>query len=295
MTRLRPAFALLVATIIAAPVVHAGDETYPIRFKDLGPGEVGSYVVRETSEVDVRVDGARGRNIVHTNVKSSENLTFWEQVHEKPAGEAPTRTTRGYGLARVNVDGEQTILPMEGKRVHIERRGARPTYTIEGVAPVVRRHRDVVEAELTDDVRVAPYLPNRPVRVNELYGFNGKALAAQVAVMAPDVECDLNRIEAKAWLAAVYDHHGRRFGRIISDLRVPVTAITNDGRRIPLVNNELFFVQTTFDICIDGSAHLGTVRSVPYLSVTHQGPLIGVRVVVTGERVTTMSEGAKGN
>lgn len=280
--------ACLTIVITAAPI--RADEAFWIKFKELTAGQTGSYVVLDSSDVDVQVDGLRGRVLVHHHSKIQGSYYFWERIEERRPGEAPLRSLRGYSAAKLNVDGEQTILAMEGKRVQIDRRGARPTYVIEGMTHPVRRQREFVDAELTDDFHVTPYLPNRPVRVNEVYAIDGKPLSTQISVSAPGVELELNRVEARGWLAAVYDNQGHRFGRIVTDVRVPVNAFTNDGARFALVQSERLTLQSTFDICIDGTAHAGTIRTVPHLSVNSQNLRFNVRVVVTGERTVTMGE-----
>ena len=252
MIRPRHIFAYLFVLVVASAPVRAADDAHVIRFKELGPGEISSYVVHETGDVSVRIETARGRSLFPQNVKFNEDLAFWEQVLEKPAAEAPTRTVRGYGTARYALDGEPAVLPMHGKRVTIERRGDQYTYTIDGVRPGPNKHREVLEAEFSDDLRVEPYLPNRPVKVNDVYAINGKPLAAAMGKYS-GIEFDLNHVEARGWLGAVYDHHGRRFGKIIADFRFPVTGVAAEGKLWHMRHGDMTVVQTTFDICIDGS------------------------------------------
>jgi hypothetical protein len=277
------------------PVPAPPDGPYAILFRELGTGEISNYTVRETGEVDVRLETVRGRTLFPQNVKFAEELSFWEQVLEKPPGEAPTRTLRGYGTARYSVDSDHAVLPMEGRRVTIERHGDRYTYAIDGVRPgPVARHREVLEAEFTDDFRVEPYLPTRPVRLNEVYAFNGRPLAASISKYS-GIEFDLNRVEARGWLVAVYDHQGRRYGRVIADLRVPVTAVSVDGSRLGVRYGDNIILQTTFDICIDGTARAGTVRTVTHLTSTTDVPRLAVKVVAAGERIVTITPPAGRN
>lgn len=292
MTRSRPIFVLFVALVITSAPLRAADDVYSIHFKELGPGEVSSYVVRETGEVNVRIETARGRSLFPQTVRFSEDLSFWEQVLEKPAGEAPTRTLRRYGTARYNQDGEEAILPLEGKRVTIERRGDQYTYTIDGVRPGLSKHREVLEAEFTDDLPVQPYLPGRPVRINEVYAINGKPLAAALAKYS-GMEFDINHVEARGWLAAVYNHHGRRFGRIVADFRFPVTGVTVEGKLFAMRHGDMTILQTTFDVCIDGSARIGTARTVTQINTSTEGLRLAVRVTATGERTVTILEAAR--
>jgi hypothetical protein len=286
----RPIFAFFVALVITAPLVHAGDDaSYLLRFKELGNGEVSYYTVRETGEVNVHIDTWRGGKLFPSNGKISEDLAFWEQVLDRPAGEAPIRVMRGYSTARYTEDGETHVLPMQGKRVSIDRHGDHYTYNIDGGPRRPLRHREVIEAEFTDDYRVEPYLPKHPVRINEVYAINGKPLAASVAKYS-GMEFDMNRVEARGWLVSVYDNQGRRFGRVIADLRFPVTSVMASGKRMGMGYNDMMVLQTTFDICIDGSARVGTARTVTSFNATSAAALLAVKVITTGERTVTIQE-----
>jgi hypothetical protein len=290
MTASRPIAALFVALVITGPLVHAGDgASYLLRFKELGNGEVSYYSVRETGEVNFRIETFRGGRLFPSTVKMSEDLAFWEQVLDRPAGEAPVRVVRGYSAARYTEDGETHVLPMQGKRVSIERHGDHYTYNIDGGPRRPLRHREVLEAEFTDDYRVEPYLPKHPVRINEVYALNGKPMAASVAKYS-GMEFDMSRVEARGWLVSVYDNQGRRFGKVVADLRFPVTAVMAEGKRMGMGYNDVMVLQTTFDICIDGSARVGTARTTTHFNATTAAALLAVKVVTTGERTVTIQE-----
>ena len=130
MARLVPA---LLGLVLAIGPLAAADDTYTIKFKELARGDTGYYDIAEKIELFMQVNNAGGDKIYEVSVKGDLKTVFWQRVQEKPADEAPTRLMRGYGEARLKLLGELAVLPVEGKRVNIERKGDKYAYTIDGV------------------------------------------------------------------------------------------------------------------------------------------------------------------
>src|SRR5262249_31442929 len=152
-------------------------ETYTIKFKDLAKGETGFYDIAEKMDFFVQVANAGGEKVVDFSIKGELKTVFWQRVVEKHADNLPTKLLRGYGEARIQILGQTTVLPVEGKRVHIERKGDKAGYAIDGVKEGGGKFEALLRAELDDNLTMSTFLPNRPVKLKESWRFDAKPIA----------------------------------------------------------------------------------------------------------------------
>ncbi|OAI41658.1 hypothetical protein AYO40_02675 [Planctomycetaceae bacterium SCGC AG-212-D15] len=287
------ALALSLVSLVSRTPAWADDETYTIKFKQLAKGETGSYEIRDKGEDHIKVLNASGQAFINESYKYDEKLVFWERVYERPEGELPTRVLRGYGEARMKWDDESLVLPVEGKRVRIERKGDDYTYKIEG-GDDAGKFKDIMAYEFEDDFTMSAFLPDKPVKLKETFRFNGKRLAKGLSKKIKDLQFDVAKTKALGRLTEVYDKDGRKFGKLVSHVEIPLLALLEDGKRLPLRKEDKMIVQVTFDLCIDGSAHVGSVRVIPYASINFkddiEGEKVAVKVVYKAERTVTIKE-----
>ncbi len=289
-------FAPVMFVVVSALPLHADEPTYTIKFKELAKDETGSYEATETGELHVRVlvDGNVATN---ETLKSSEKLVFWEQILERSAGKPPTKVRRGYGAARLTLGDDKIVLPVEGKRVVIERKGNQFTHDIDGVTVVTPKMKRILDGEFATEPAMSSFLPDRPVKLKDSYRFNTKPALAALAKHVEGVDFDLKNVEALGRLSEVYEKDGRQFGKLLTHVEIPAKGLNYDGARINLKKGDKMVLQVSFDICIDGTAHVGTVKVVPYLSLTAvqdvSGQIVNMRMVYKGERNVTIKEMAK--
>lgn len=291
MIRFAP-FAILVVTVcIAAPSRAADDKAYVLRFKELGQGDTGSYVVTQKIETFVQELNAQNIAIYDYKYKRDSKLSFWTR------DEGKGRILRGYGEARATIDGNNEILPLEGKRVTIDWDDKGFTYKIDGVKDVPAKFHKILNYECQEEFTLSTCLPEKAVKLKESWRFDASPLAKWFQQHSKTLEYDVKKVEGLAQLLEVYEKDGRRFGKILQHIELPVLAVTVDGKKKKLAKADKTVIQIHYDCCIDGSVHLGTQKVVDYLSTTtkeaEEGVNFTLKVVSKSERVVTYSEGLK--
>jgi hypothetical protein len=292
MARLVPA---LLGLVLALGSLSAADDTYTIKFKELAKGETGSYDIAEKLDFFVQATSG-GETIVDLSIKGEMKTLFWQRVVEKSADELPTKLLRGYGEARIKIQGETTVLPVEGKRVRVERKGNKYGYAIDGVKEGGGKFDPLLRAELEDSLTMTMFLPTRPVKLKESWRFDGRPIARYLAGRVGEIEFDIRKVDGIGRLTEVYDKDGKPFGRLITYLEIPILSLKAEGKKYAMRNGDKMVVQANFDICMDGSAHIGTVKVVPYISVNTvveaEGQKVSLKVVFKSERTVTIKPGA---
>ena len=93
---LRPvSFAVVIGLFIVASSPAADDDkTYVLKFKELGKGVVGSYVVTQKEDTFIQEFNAQNQAIFDFKYKRDSKLSFWTRYEGKG------RYLRGYGEAR---------------------------------------------------------------------------------------------------------------------------------------------------------------------------------------------------
>jgi hypothetical protein len=284
----------MLALLMLATFVGAADETYTLKFKDLGKGEVGSYDVTENNDLFIRILNSDNVSVFDQKIKIRLKLVFWEKILEKSEGKPTTQTRRGYGESRFTLDKDTTTLPVEGKRVTINRNGGKITFNIDGVNQIDGKQAEMLEREFDDPVNLTPYLPGKPIKVKQTWQFDAKPFANDLAKSIRDISFNVSKAEGIGKLNEVYEKEGRRFGKVTNHIEVPVTAINLPGKRIPLAKSDKLVIQVNYDCCIDGSAHVGSYKSTPYISTTanisEKGTKATIKIVINGDRRVTFSE-----
>lgn len=292
---LRPVLLGVALALLVGPL-SAADDTYTFKFKELGKGDTGSYDIVEKLELFMQVSDAGGEKVVDLSIKGSLKTVFWQRVLEKPEGESPTKALRGYGEARLTMMGETTILPVEGKRMSIERKGGKYGYAIDGVKEGGGKHDGLIRAELEDTLSMSAFLPGKPVKLKESYRFDGKPLGRYLASRMGEVEFDLSKLDGIGRLTEVSEKDGKQFGKLVTYLEIPIRSISGSGKKYLMRKGDKMIVEVNFDVCMDGSAHVGTVKVVPYISINTvvdvEGQKVTVKMVYKGERNVTMKPGA---
>lgn len=296
--RISHTLALVLPLVVLGPAT-AADDTYTIKFKDLARGGTGSYEVSEKLDLYLQVLNTEGEPVFDRTFKGDVKMAFWERIMEKAADEPPTRRMRGYGAARVTIPGEQpVILAVEGQRVTIERKGEKTTYKIDGKQAAPASPFDsLLQQEMEENPSYSQFLPAKPVKLKQSWRIDGKALAAALSKKVQDLEFDLTKVQALGRLTEVYEKDGRRFGKLTNHIEIPIKSLTAKDKKYTLGKDDKMIIQTLYDVCIDGSAHVGTVKVIPYIGIntplTVEGQKVTIKLVLKGERTTTFKEGLK--
>jgi hypothetical protein len=103
-------------------------------------------------------------------------------------------------------------------------------------------------------------------------------------------------MKGTAQLQDIYEKDGRRFGKVIEHIELPVLSLKADGKRKKLAKDDKMVIQVHHDCCLDGSAHVGSMKVVDYLSTTtkeNDGIKYTLKVVFKGERDVSFTEPPK--
>ena len=142
---------------------------------------------------------------------------------------------------------------------------------------------------------MSAFLPDKPVKLKESWRFDGKPLARYLAARVSDIEFDLGKLNAIGRLTEVYEKDGKPFGKLVTGLEIPIKSLNGGGKKFVMTKGDKMIVQVNFDVCMDGSTHVGTVKVVPYISVNTvvdvEGQKVTLKIVYKGERTVTIKPG----
>lgn len=289
----RPGSFAVVMTLLLVSVASAADpdKTYVLRFYELERGAVGSYTV--TSRRDIIVQEINAQNITVSDYKHKREskVAYWTRYEKKG------RVRRGYGEARATIDDKKEVLPLEGKQVIIDWNEKGFTYKIDGVKEVDKKFDNIINFEVQEEFTVSECLPSKAVKVKESWRFDAGPQARWFAQQSKTLEYDVKKVQGIAQLQEIYEKDGRRFGKIVQHIELPILSVTVDGKKKKLAKTDKSVIQIHYDCCLDGSAHIGTAKVIDFLSTTTKetGEDVNytIKVIYKGERIVTFSEGLK--
>jgi hypothetical protein len=285
-------FAIVTTVLLVSAASGADpDKKYVLQFLELDRGAVGSYTVAYRRDIIVQEINSQNITVSDYKYKREAKLAYWTRYENKG------RVRRGYGEARATIDGKKEILPLEGKQVIIDWSDKGFTYKIDGVKEVDKKLENIVRHECAEEFTVSECLPARPVKLKESWRFDASHNAKWFQKQSKTLEYDVGKVQGLAQLLEVYEKDGRRFGKIVQHIELPVLSVTVKGKKKKLAETDKSVIQIHYDCCLDGSAHVGTAKVVDYLSTTTKGEGEAAKdttkVIYKGERNVTFSEGLK--
>jgi hypothetical protein len=266
---------------LAFPAPARDDATYEIKLKKEAAGDHTKTVSTDAGDVRFRLE-VMGQEL-DKGEKKTVRQTFTEEILEKPAGtKKPTKLKRTYDVAGKTTDGKKKTEVYEGRTVVIEKKGDKYVFTADG-KELTGDDAEELEAEFNkhDDIPLddEDLMPDKPVAVGGTWTVDPKKLAAAFEQGGP-FALDAARTKATGKLVKVYDKAGKRFGVIELTMTLAVKELKIDNQELPMKPGSKVTATTTYDLCIDGSAHSGTEKS--SLTFDLHGEVPNGTIAVTG-------------
>ncbi len=286
MRRFVGAFAVL--GLLAAGAVLAQDAPVTIKLKKAGPGDTVRETKTEKANQKVTVNGMAQPG----GGESVATYAYTEKVIERPTGAAkPTKVERTYEVAELTTPAGKEDLGLKGKTVHVEKKGDKFEFTIEG-KPLGGKAADLLGKEFGTAKQTTDedFLPNKPVKVGETWKIDVAKVAGELAETGMVV--DNAKSSATGKLVKVYDKDGKKFGVMEVSMDLAVTKLKGPGQEIPLKDGSKLHVDLTLDGCIDGTEASGSGKMTMKgdLSGTVMGAALGFDINVD---MTSKSEEQK--
>jgi hypothetical protein len=256
---------LTLAALLTVPLAASAQEKIDIKFRKPTKGDVTLVEKKDTEETKTLILDNAGKVLQDlSQPKKVTNYAYRETTLAVGADDKATKLTRQYTKAETSDKGEAVApLPYEGKTVLIEKKGDRYTFQIEGGGELTGKDAEKLDSEFNPKKKGGPdfekmLLPGRPVAVGETWKLDTRPLVEEMK-KSDDVVVDFDKMVMTAKLVRAYKKGGRQFGVIRVDWVVPIKAFKGGGKETPLEPGAKMVVVADMDVCIDGTAYLGTM------------------------------------
>lgn len=270
-----------VSLLLAVPLLAADEPTYAIKLKKEASGDRTKTVSTEAGDVRFKLE-VMGQEL-DKGEKKTVRHTFTEEIIEKPAGsKKPTKLTRAYEVAGYTKDGKRTTHDYQGKTVLIEKKGEKYVFTAND-AEIAGDDAEELESEFNkkDDVPLEDedLMPDKPVAVGGTWTVDPKKITAAFESGGP-FTLDAGKTKVTGKLVKVYEKAGKRFGVIELAMTLAVKELKIDNQELPMKPGSKITATTTFDVCVDGTAHAGSEKSA--MTFDLHGEIPNGTIAVTG-------------
>jgi hypothetical protein len=264
---MRRAFSLLILTAILAGcskksvttdtdgVVELSDPNavYSLKFKEAEKGDKYEFLKARNATATVTVKNAN----TTTTQTDQFRFEYTEAILETDPNEPrPTMVSRVYKTAeKADPKGEMTKRSYLGKTVTIERymKGYKYTVDVKDSLPVPEQT-EMNQDFTSSNWKLDQNLPKNPVKVGDTWNVDFAAIAAIGG--GPQTKYDKDKSKFTGKLAKVYKKDGRLWGVVELKINLVMDTVAPNGSPIKGEVN----TNTTFEIVIDGSARMGTMK-----------------------------------
>jgi hypothetical protein len=300
--------AVALGFVLASAAARA-DETYAIKFKEPGKGDVTQVDSTDKSDSHNQLLDSAGKLLTDPNGKASLDsaetvekvAAYRETVLEKEPGKLqPTRLERHYDRAQVKTGGKTRDLPYQGKTVLIEKKDGKYHFRVKDGAELEGDDAAQLDEEFnkgSDEEFLKAFLPGKAVAVNDSWKIDMGPLVTAYA-RANKLDIDADKAEGKGKLVKVYEKDGARFGVLEVHLELPLKGMGEGNKKLPLQAGSKWTMDVSADGCIDGSRLDGTRKSLSKIDATAAVPLpdgtkAKLAILSTGNSQETSKEAKK--
>jgi hypothetical protein len=274
--RLRRIWLAATAALLLLPAATVAQQTYRITLKEPDKGEPALCRRIARFRTQATINQSKSKETLLSEEKSHD-LTFRQEVLEKPDGSSKARKLRRHYLrAEQTRNGMTKTLAYAGKVISIEERDGRYRFRNDKGENVTTAHDLESECNLTNPLPALPpfgpdWLPRtRAVKVGESWKIEPASFARPLDTLTP-LRIAPGKITATGKLLRVYRKGARQYG--VLELRIEIPVV----KALPFATEEKldlkaskFLIRIVADACIDGSGfdyHLkgtleGTIEAV---------------------------------
>jgi hypothetical protein len=260
----RPPRYLAAAFLILSAGLVRADDTYPIKTKDLAPGDVFDVQKTETVNSTSKVVNAAGQSIRDDKQETVATSVYKETIIKCEPKKNPTVVERKYEKAVLKIDGKSKELGYQGKAVLIEKKDGKFRFTIDGkelseddarpLAQEFEREGDD-KTELEKSV-----LPKAPVKIDESWKVDVTPFVKDAA-KSGQMELDGDKAKGIGTLLKAYKKDDRQFGQVKLVLTFPIKSLGSGDKKLVADQGSVASTEMNLDGCIDGTSNTGVVKS----------------------------------
>jgi hypothetical protein len=251
----------LAVTLMATGSLWA-QQTYTITLKKLEKGDVTQYTRRDVNTTTVRVS-VDDQVLPEQKHVEEELNTFKSTVIDTGKSRRPASQRRQYERAISKKDGNESRYVYHGKGVVIEKKGEKYVFIMDGGrelseadATALTKEFNAKKSELDLEEAI---LPKKLVSVGESWKIDMKPIVADLD-NSGSLRFDPNRATGTGKLTKVYRQSTRQFGVMEIKLDLPIKAMMQGDKEVAADPGSKATMTITFDACIDGSVHVGTMN-----------------------------------
>jgi hypothetical protein len=272
----RRASLALLAGLFAWAAAPAAEESHTIKRKELAAGEAAQVERTDTLKTTTLLvaksakSGDKGdTKFIDKTDTTAESYAYKETVLEREGGQ-PTKFERAYTKAQLTAGGPAADLPFKDKTVVIEKKGERYTFTYKGgkaLSPVEAQFLELefnrTAAERGEVARPTP--PTGSVEVDKEWKLDAAEMLKPLE-KGGELSFDTAKATGTGRLAKVYKKDDKTFGELRYTVKVPLRSFGQGTAKLNLKAGSSATFDVTQDVCIDGTADTGVLRTKTELS-----------------------------
>ncbi len=277
------------------PVKPAPPGKYNFQIKRPAQGD-SALVQRTLQELnDGKMIDKNGTELQIPNLESKTyKFVYRETILEQlPGATTPTKLKRVYTQAEAAEPGRKMKpLPIQGKTVLIEKKDGKYRYQIEGSAELTGKDAAALEKSFSQsgDLRelMDLLLPTEPLGVGGTWQAGDTVKQVAQGMGMAGMEVDPKSLKFTGKLVKAYRKDGRQYGVLTMEIvMAPRVLPLGGGKIMKLEPGAKLVIGLDLDVCIDGSAALGTVTQRMELSLIGPVPGAEMRMRVNTRNATT--------
>lgn len=253
--------AWLAAIVAFVPALVCADEPITIKIRRNQAGDQVKQTHNETETNTAVVSDAGGVKIAEQKNSKSSVSTYTEEIIAKEPGKRPTKTKRTYESAKMSKDGEETEVPLKGKSVLIERKGAKHSFKLADGGQLDETAGTFLQEEFKNErdedntVIEDAIVPKNPVKTGDTWKCDVPKLIE--AFSKEGMKIDAKKSTASAKLLRVYKKGTATYGVLDIVFDFIVTDFGNKAAGPMLAKPATMKISFNMDVCIDGSTSSG--------------------------------------
>jgi hypothetical protein len=258
----RCATLILFAGLFAVAQAAPAPETITIKFRLTNEGDCNLVEKQENRTMKSKFVDADGKVVSEQTTTEVTTTEFKETLLRRVENKRPLKIEREYTRAEAKKGDMTEELGLKGKTVVIEWKDDKYTYTFKGGGEVTGAAAEVLAKEFADktdddDAVQRALLPKSTVRTGEEWKLDMKPIIRSFS-LENKIRADESAATGSGKLLKAYQKDGKEFGEIRYQLVIPVTSADNQFK---FVEPGKCTIDTTMDLCIDGTSETGTIKA----------------------------------
>lgn len=254
------------AALLASPALSGAAETYTIKLKQPGKGDVVRYDIKMSQQYNRVIRDADKKDsekpLGKESGKVSQVSAFKEEIVEREPGKRPTRLRRTYTKAEIKQGDTTKAYPWQGKTLLIDKKAKGYEFKLEGDRLLIGQEALPLAMEFPEEEQVKLdrlFLPRNAVAVGEEWKLDLDALVKEMT-RSGSLEIDRDKATGTGKLVKVYQKGGRRYAVWTVRYELPLKSLGKGEGKMTAEAGSKQKAEFTYDGCIDGTSTSVTTK-----------------------------------